>query len=215
MQKVMKIIYEGIMLLLVMMAITSIFTESTVNSSINWIVWAVFTIDFIVRIILAENKWSFMKRNPFLVIAIIPFDQFFQVARIVRVIYLFRIKTITKYYVSPFIDRLSYRSLSMVITVINMLLIIESFVLLKIENSIIHFTDALYVSYGHLLFFGREIFVIENNMSIWLLTITSIVGIIVQGLALQWIFTKIEGLYKSVKNNKLKEKKEINQEKGS
>lgn len=96
MQKVAQIIYESIMILLVMLTIITIWTEDTYNSTLSWIVWAVFFADFTVRFVMAKAKWDFIKQNPFLLIAIIPFDQFFQVARVVRIIYLFRIKTITK-----------------------------------------------------------------------------------------------------------------------
>ncbi|MFV8828824.1 hypothetical protein ACNSTQ_13660 [Alkalihalobacterium sp. APHAB7] len=43
-----------------------------------WIVWGIFLVDYLIRFIKAEQKWRFIKVNPFLVIAIVPFDQFFQ-----------------------------------------------------------------------------------------------------------------------------------------
>ncbi|GAE91278.1 hypothetical protein JCM21714_223 [Gracilibacillus boraciitolerans JCM 21714] len=47
-------------------------------------------IDYMIRIVLSPpRKWEFIKKNPFLLLAVIPFDQFFQVARIVRLLYLF------------------------------------------------------------------------------------------------------------------------------
>ncbi|RKQ32965.1 transporter [Oceanobacillus halophilus] len=203
MQKYIKIAYEIIMILLVMLTIISIWTEDSVNTTINWVVWAVFTIDFFSRLYMAESKWSFLKQNPFLVIAIIPFDHLFQVARIVRLIYLFRIKTITKYYVSPYIDRLSYRSMTVVISSIIIMLFFESIVIMNIESSIVTIMDALYVTFGHLLFFGREIFVITQSFSIWSLTATSIMGVILQGLALQWAFSKLDNVYKKVKKTEV------------
>src|SRR5690625_2977177 len=127
----MKVIYETIMILLVLATIITIWTENTYNSTINWIVWGVFFTDFMIRFIIAKKKWEFIKKNPFLLIAIIPFDQFFQIARIVRLIYFFRIKTIAKYYITPYVKRLTYQSVTLLFTMILGLLLIESYVVWK------------------------------------------------------------------------------------
>lgn len=66
------------MILLVMLTIVTIWTNDTYNTTISWIVWGVFFLDFTVRFMTAEAKWTFIKQNPFLFIAIIPFDQFFR-----------------------------------------------------------------------------------------------------------------------------------------
>ncbi|WP_156289928.1 transporter [Oceanobacillus salinisoli] len=203
MQKVIKITYEGMMILLVMLTIMTIWTDNTFHSTINWIVWAVFTVDFLSRLIMTKDKWKFIKNHPFLLLAIVPFDQIFQVARVVRVIYLFRIKTITKYYVTPFIEKLSYKSATVVLSSIMIILIIKSWVMMYLEASVETFWDGLYVTFGHLLFFGREIYVISHPVSIWFLTIASVLGIILQGLALQWAFSKVERYYKVFKNNRI------------
>ncbi|MEC5425068.1 transporter [Virgibacillus sp. C22-A2] len=198
----MKIVYEGTMILLVMLTIITIWSDNTYNATINWVVWIVFVTDFTFRLITASKKWNFIKQNPFLLLAIIPFDQFFQMARIVRVIYFFRIKTITKYYVTPYIEKLTYRSLTAGIAIILLLLVIKSFVIWSMEDSVNTHLDSLYVVFGHLLFFGHQIFVIESPLSIWLLTGTSIIGVVIQGLALQWFFTKIEKIYSKRRTSK-------------
>ncbi|RLL41746.1 transporter [Oceanobacillus piezotolerans] len=199
MKSVLKFLYEGIMLLLVMLTIVSIWSEDNISDNINWIIWAIFTTDFAIRMYFTKNRWKFLKENPFLVLAIIPLDQFFQLSRIVRVIYLFRIKTITKYYVSPYIERLTYKSKTMVFTLVNAFLVVEALYIWYKEQSVSNFFEGLYVTYGNLLFFGREIFEINDTISVWSLTATSIIGVIVQGLALQWLFTKLEVYYKDAK----------------
>jgi voltage-gated potassium channel len=199
MQKWMKTIYESMMILLVMLTIITLWTENTYNSTINWIVWGIFFVDFLIRFLLSKEKWIFIKQNPFLVIAIIPFDQFFQVARIVRVIYLFRIKTITKYYISPFVDRLTYKSKTLILTMLILLFLTETFLIWNLESSITTYADALFVLLSHLLFFGHKIFEIENTIAIWTLTGVSIIGVVLQGLALQWAFSKTESFYSWIK----------------
>ncbi|MGP4108136.1 transporter [Virgibacillus sp. L01] len=211
MQKMAKIAYESIMILLVMLTIITLWTQNTYSSTINWIVWGVFFIDFFFRLLTAKKKWDFIKQNPFLLIAIIPFDQFFQVARVVRVIYLFRIKTIAKYYIAPYVEKLTFQSKSLIVSILLSLMVAASFVIWNLESSIVAYYDALYVIIGYLLFFGHRVFEIEGQVSIWILTGISIIGIAIQGLALQWAFNKVEVLF----NNFKKKKQTVSQEHNS
>lgn len=190
------------MIVLVILTIITIWTENTFNSAINWVVWGIFFADFVIRFMLAKKKWQFVKHNPFLIIAIIPFDQFFQLARVVRLIYFFRIKTIAKYYVTPYVRRLTYQSITLIVSLILSLLFTIATVIWKLENSIDMYKDALFVVFGHLLFFGHRIFIVNHSVSIWLLTIISILGVVLQGLALQWVFSKLETVYNKMKNRK-------------
>lgn len=205
-KKVFKRIYEGIMILLVMITIMTLWTEDTYNTTINWIVWLVFFVDFAVRFTLSNEKWSFIKQNPFLVIAVIPLDQFFQVARIVRLIYLFRIKTITKYYIQPFVRRLTYKSKVWIFSFLLLFMFAQSLIIWRLEERVFSYGDAIYAVFGHLVFFGHRMVEIEEGISLWMFVITSIVGVLLHGLALQWVFTKIENFIedrkqKSVNHN--------------
>ncbi|MBY7145149.1 transporter [Virgibacillus sp. NKC19-3] len=202
MQRLMKMVYEGMMILLVMFTIITIWTEDTYHSTVNFIVWIVFFADYSIRFLLAKEKWMFIKENPFMLLAIIPLDQFFQVARIVRVFYLFRIKTIVKYYVTPYIEKLTYKSVVKVGSIFLVLLLVASVVIWNLEDSVSTYMNALFVVCGHLLFFGHQIFVIENTTSIWILTATTIIGVVIQGLALQWAFNKVEKHFKRKKGRK-------------
>lgn len=199
------------MVLLVMLTLITLWSENTYNSTINWIVWGVFFIDFCVRLLTSKEKWNFIKQNPFLIIAIIPFDQFFQIARVVRLIYLFRIKTITKYYISPYINKLTFRSMSWIVSVLVILLFAESLAIWNLESSIQTYYEALFVLFGYLFFFGHDTFVIGNPISVWTLTAISIIGIALQGLALQWAFTKVETVFTRIKKKRSvsRESKEI------
>ena len=206
MQQIVKTVYEGIMVLFVMLTLITLWNENTYNSMINWVVWGVFFIDFCVRLLTSKEKWNFIKQNPFLLIAIIPFDQFFQAARVVRLIYLFRIKTIAKYYISPYVRKLTFQSVSLLVSIIVALLFAESLIIWNLESSIQTYDEALFVLFGYLFFFGHDTFVIGNPISVWSLTAISIIGIAIQGLALQWAFNKVEVLF-----TRLKKKKSVNE----
>lgn len=202
MQRVMKTVYEGLMLLLVMLTIATIWTENTYNSTINWVVWLVFAVDFLIRLVRADKKWEFIKQNPFLLIAIIPLGQFFQMARIVRLFSMFRIKTIAKYYVTPYITKLSLRVKLIGLAGILLFLLMEGLVVWQTETAILSYTEGLYAVISHMLFFGHQLFTIEHALSIWLLTAASVIGIVIQGLALQWGLQKAETILQDWKGKK-------------
>jgi|SRR5699024_4758161 len=195
MDKIVKLIYEIIMITLVLLTIFTLWIESSYNTTINWVVWGVFFVDFLIRLFVAKNKWQFIKSNPFLLIAIIPFDQFFQMARIVRLLYFYRIKTIAKYYITPYIKLLTNRSKLFFLGLFMMLLLGKSVIIWQLEASVTTFYEAVTVVFGHLLFFGHRIFIIEHALSISILTVTSILGVVLQGIALQWFLSKLEYVY--------------------
>ncbi|MFC2948755.1 transporter [Virgibacillus sediminis] len=199
MQQATKTIYETIMLLLVMVTLAGIWTDNAYNSIIHWLVWGIFVVDFLIRFLTADEKWEFVKQHPFLLLAIIPFDQFFQVARIVRIIYLFRIKTITKYYITPVIEKLTYSSLLRLAGAVLCLVLIESLFLWQLESSMDSYLGSFYITGTRLILFGREVDSIEHPLSIFLLTGTSVIGVLLQGIALQWGFSKAETIYRKRK----------------
>jgi voltage-gated potassium channel len=53
-------------------------------SYIDFSVLIIFVIDYIYRFVRAENKWTFFKSNIFNLIAIMPFDKAFRIARLAR-----------------------------------------------------------------------------------------------------------------------------------
>lgn len=197
-----KYVYEALMVLLVIITIVTLWTDHTYNTTVNVIVWLVFFIDFIVRLFSSKSKWNFIKSNPFLLIAIIPVDQFFQIARIVRIFYLFRIKTIAKFYILPYALMLTYRALGLILASYIIILLGISVAVLRVEEAITTLKDAIFVVFGHLLFFGHRIFIIEHMMSVSLLTIVSISGVIIQGLALQWVLSKGEFIFRKIKHER-------------
>ncbi|SHN20725.1 transporter [Gracilibacillus kekensis] len=192
MQQKARIMYDIIMILLVILTILTLWVDHTVNSTINFIVWIIFLVDYIIRIFLVKNKWDFIKKNPLLLLAVIPLDQLFQVARIVRIVYLFRIKTITKYYISPYLRKLSYTKKLIILLAVPVLLFIETVVIWQLNNNLSFWHEAFIIVSQHLFIFANSLETINHFPSIILLTITSIFGVIIQGLVLQWLFDKLE-----------------------
>ncbi|MGN8647145.1 transporter [Gracilibacillus sp. HCP3S3_G5_1] len=200
MQQKARLIYDMTMILLVVVTILTLWVDHSVNSTINLVVWLVFLIDYIIRLMIAKKKWEFIKKNPFLLLAVIPFDQIFQIARIVRLFYLFRIKTITKYYVTPYIKQLTYMKKIVLLLLVPALLLVETLVIWKLGNKLENWPDAFIVVFQHLFIFAGSLESINHFPSIMLLTLTSIFGVIIQGLVLQWLFEKLEGIWQKQKH---------------
>jgi voltage-gated potassium channel len=100
-----SIFYEIAMASLAIVIVIILFIELTTPltksqeellSYIDFSVLIIFAIDYVYRFIRAENKWVFFKSNIFDLIAIIPFDKAFRVARLVRLGRLIRLSRLTK-----------------------------------------------------------------------------------------------------------------------
>ncbi|MFC3041053.1 hypothetical protein ACFOGI_12470 [Virgibacillus xinjiangensis] len=84
------------------------------------------------------------------------------------------------------------------------MLIVESMVIWQLEEGIQTYWEALYITGSRIILFGREMPTIEHKLSVLLLTGTSIMGVVIQGVALQWGFSTAENRYKKWKNRKMK-----------
>lgn len=149
-----SIIYEVFIFFLLLLYLTVIIvgysgSEVLSRQEIKWIDLSLscyFLVEYLIRLYQAPQKWVFIKKNIFDLIAIIPFDTFFKVARLMRVIRLIRImkfsKTIREIFKS---GGLSY---VVVFTVLVMAWgSVSVYILEKGENpSINSFSDALWWS---------------------------------------------------------------------
>lgn len=99
-----NIIYEVFIFFLILLYLTVIIvgysgSEVLSRQEIKWLDYSLivyFFIEYIVRLYLAPKKWVFVKRNIFDLIALIPFDAFFKIARLMRLIRLIRIMKFSK-----------------------------------------------------------------------------------------------------------------------
>lgn len=93
-------IYEIIMASLALVVVAILFIEftrpltkqqATLLANIDISILIVFAVDYFYRFIRSTNKWSFFKSNIFDLIAIMPFDKAFRIARIARLTRLIRL----------------------------------------------------------------------------------------------------------------------------
>ncbi|MEI4768141.1 ion transporter [Psychrobacillus sp. FJAT-51614] len=99
-----SIIYEFIIFLFILLYLTIIVTsysgsEILTPDQIKWadyIFIIYFSIEYVVRLYRAKDKKKFVKENIFDLIALIPFDALFKVARLMRLVRLIRIIKVSK-----------------------------------------------------------------------------------------------------------------------
>ncbi|WP_051302846.1 two pore domain potassium channel family protein [Salibacterium aidingense] len=185
------ITYEIMMVLLAALSVGTLWYDTGVDNYLIWGTWGVFFVDFLYRFFTTENKWQFIKSNPFLVIAVIPLDAVFQFARFARILHLLRLKTITKYYTMPFIRFLKQQHLGVVVSLAFVFLFFTIIPLYYLEPELTSYWDAFSSSLLSLIFFGRSDFEPVTALGRFLLVLLSIVGVILYGLAISTAFDVI------------------------
>ncbi|MFG6149832.1 hypothetical protein [Halobacillus sp. B23F22_1] len=187
-------IYELLMIGLATLSVSTIWQETQYDSYIVWSTWSIFFIDFMYRLINARQKWEFIKKHPFIVIAAIPLDAVFQFARFARILHLLRLKSITKYYTLPFIKFLKKQHLSYIAGLTTIFIFILIIPLKNVEPALSTYIEALISSFTALVFFGKSNFEPSTLIGHTIIVIITIFGVILHGLV---ISTTIDYIIKS------------------
>lgn len=138
------LIYETILFCLAVLSVFLIWTEGQFSYFIDKAVWVLFFLDVLVRFIIAENKWTYVKKNPFDIIAAIPLDAIFQVARLARLFRLLRLLAISKNYFPKFFAILKTNNLDRVIIVAVVMIVTGGTIVAFTEPNINTFADGLW-----------------------------------------------------------------------
>ncbi|MRH44250.1 hypothetical protein GH741_16525 [Aquibacillus halophilus] len=187
-------IYELFMVLLASLSIATIWNNTGYNSFIVWITWGIFAVDFAYRLYKSDNRWQYIKSNPFLLIAAIPLDAMFQLARFARILHLLRLKTITKYYTMPFMKLLKKQNMFLVSSIAILILLLSDIPLYLIESKLTSYWHALGTSLMSLTFFGQSDFEPTTVYAHILIVVLTIIGVILHGFV---ISTTIDLVYQS------------------
>ncbi|MFQ3543982.1 hypothetical protein Q7A53_07835 [Halobacillus rhizosphaerae] len=186
-----KLFYELLMLILAGLSVATIWQHTKYDSYIFWVTWSIFFIDFLYRFIKSDNKWEFIKRNPFIVIAAIPLDAVFQFARFARLLHLLRLKSITKYYTKPFIRFLKRQHLSLVAGITFFLVFLLIIPLKLLEDKLDSYSEAWLSAITSLTFFGRTGFKPETAGGQIIIVVFTILGVIIHGFIISTAFDYI------------------------
>ncbi|WP_330949232.1 potassium channel family protein [Virgibacillus sp. MG-45] len=146
MTKKLSLIYEITLVTLAFISVIFLWSDNDTIRILDKIVWLVFFIDVIVRIITRKKKWQYIRENPFDIIAAIPLDSIFQTARVVRLVRVLRFFTIGKKYFKPMRNILRTNGLNKLLTVSAFMLVGSTVLVTNIEPSINSYADGLWWS---------------------------------------------------------------------
>ncbi|NGZ77496.1 potassium channel family protein [Saccharibacillus alkalitolerans] len=138
------LVFECLMFVLVLVSLFLSFSDMQDLTALNWGIWLIFFIDYTVRLVRSENKWTYVKKHPLELIAIIPLDAVFRAARVVRLLRILRLIGIGSRYMPPVYKLLKTNGLDKVLIVALILLFIIPIPIVFLEPSIHSFTDALW-----------------------------------------------------------------------
>ncbi|ALS78320.1 potassium channel family protein [Planococcus sp. ANT_H30] len=138
------IIFEIFMFVLVLISLFFAFSENENFMKLDWGIWFVFVLDYTIRLIRSENKWTYIKQHPFELVAIVPFDSIFRAARIVRLFRVIRLIGIGSRYLTPVYKLLRTNGLDKVLIISMVLLFLIPIPIVLLEPSINTFGDALW-----------------------------------------------------------------------
>lgn len=138
--------YEITLVTLAFVSVLFIWTDNTVLLVIDRFVWLVFFADVVVRFIAADKKWTYVKKNPFDIIAAIPLDAIFQTARIVRLFRVLRFFAISRKYFGTIYSIIKTNGLDLVLSVAFILIFGAAIVAKEFEPSITSYMDGVWWS---------------------------------------------------------------------
>ena len=138
-----SVLYELVLAGLVIISLT-LDLESTEGAVLDWTVWAIFFVDYMARILSSDNKWRYFKEHPLDFIAILPFDQLLQSARIVRLFRVLRLIMILNRRFSFFDQVLRKYKLDTLVMILVALLFLIALPMKLIEPTFETYDDALW-----------------------------------------------------------------------
>lgn len=196
------------MVLLAFFSVATIWHEGQYNDYIVWGIWLIFFLDFCYRFFLAKNKLYFLRKNPFVVIAVIPFDAIFQLARVARILHLLRLKTIAKYYTKPIIKKLKKKKFSFLFPFTFIFIFLMIIPLQKNEPSLNTYQEAFFESLMILVIFGFTTIEPVSIVGKIIIVLITIFGVILHGLVINYLFTIIfeSKTYKNLRKKLKKDK---------
>ncbi|MDT8862153.1 potassium channel family protein [Alkalihalobacillus sp. MEB130] len=136
--------YEIAMALLALTSVIFMMSENPFIQNLDYYIWMIFVVDVSVRFIVSENKWEYVKRNPFDIIAIIPLDNIFRLARLARLVRLLRAFAIISHYLKPFYQVIRTNHLDRVLATLFILIFVAAIPIQLLEPSIPTYTDAVW-----------------------------------------------------------------------
>ncbi|WLR60008.1 hypothetical protein [Guptibacillus hwajinpoensis] len=191
-----KRLYQYLLFVCVILSVSTIWYESPFQQAILIGTWIVFFIDYMVFLYLSEDRWEYIKKHPFDLIALIPLDSIFQGAKLARLYRLWRIKTIAKRFSNPILGKAMGMSPQTWFLTSFVFVIVSTFPFYFYEPVVDSFQDAAVWSLGSIIFVGR--FSVEPTSFVgkFVIILLTIVGILLHALIVRTVFRYVDYLRK-------------------
>lgn len=139
-----KILYEIVMFSLAIISVSFIWLDYQSLIYVDSIVWSIFLIDVLAHLIISKDKLGYIKKNPFDIIAIIPFDSIFRLARFARLFRVLRVVLRSQRSIKKVYAIIHTNGLQKVLQVTIGLIFVSAIPILYIEPNINSYADAVW-----------------------------------------------------------------------
>lgn len=140
----MKKIYELFMLLLIFTSLSLLWVDFQYAAQLDFVIWLIFVIDYVVRLMLASDKKSFVRTHLLDLLALIPLDNLFRSFRIVQVFRVFRLGIYMYRYARPFFQIMQTNGLDKILTFTLVTIFLGAAAIYMLEPEIGSLADGLW-----------------------------------------------------------------------
>ncbi|SEA52762.1 voltage-gated potassium channel [Thalassobacillus cyri] len=145
-KKKVSLFYELTLFTLALISVIFLWSRDPIILLLDQIVWVIFFLDVLIRLIFTKKRWKYIKEHPFDIIAAIPLDNIFQVARVARLFRLLRAVAVSKKFFPTFFNILRTNGLDRLLGATLVLLFISTILIKQFEPSIHTYADGLWWS---------------------------------------------------------------------
>lgn len=140
------VIYETVLLTLALLSVMYLWSDHPAAIFLDRFVWLLFFVDVTIRILRSKDKLHYIKKHPLEVIAAIPLESIFQLARAARLFRLLRMLLIVRRHFPHLLKILRTNGLDRVLLFSSVMLFASSVIIRHAEENIDSYADGLWWS---------------------------------------------------------------------
>ncbi|MYL30468.1 two pore domain potassium channel family protein [Halobacillus halophilus] len=140
------VVYETLLLTLALLSVMYLWSDHPAAIFLDRFVWLLFFTDVTIRILRSENKLQYIRKHPLEVIAAIPLESIFQLARAARLFRLLRMLLIVRRHFPHLLKILRTNGLDRVLLFSSVMLFASSVIIRHAEDNIDSYADGLWWS---------------------------------------------------------------------
>ncbi|MBU0438864.1 potassium channel family protein [Staphylococcus succinus] len=144
--KKLNLVYELCMFTLAVISFFLMWTQPMKFFYIGEIVWLIFLIDVLTRFLLSKNKKTWIKTNYLDLVAVIPLNTVFQLARFARLFRIVKLFLITKHYFMPFFQFIQTNGLTKVFSITFISILFAAIPITLSEPTIESYNDGIWLA---------------------------------------------------------------------